>query len=185
MARLIYSTLCSLDLYVVDAAGDFSWAAPDEEVHAAVNELSAGVGTMLLGRRMYDVLAVWETLDTANEPAVIGEFAATWRDADKVVYSEGTPTLTTARTTLERSFDAAALRRRKATSDRDLSIGGPTLAAAALRAGLVDEIHLFLSPVIVGGGTRALPDGLRQDLELVAERRFANGTVHLAYAVRG
>lgn len=184
MGRLIYAMLCSLDLYVADAQGDFSWAAPDEEVHAAVNELQRSVGTMLLGRRMYEVLAVWDTLGGPEEPPVIREFAALWRRADKVVYSTGTPPVTTARTRVETAFDADAVRRRKATSERDLSVGGPTVAAAALRAGLVDEVHLFLSPVIVGGGTRVLPDALRHDLALVRERRFGNGTVHLGYELR-
>ena len=181
MAGLIYSMLASLDGYVADEQGDFSWATPDEEVHAVINGLERGVGTMLLGRRMYEVLAAWEDMDLAGEPAPIAEYKAIWLETDKVVYSGGRPAIRTARTHLEPNFDADAVRAWKASADRDLSIGGPTLAAEALKAGLVDELRLFLAPVIVGGGLRALPDGYRTSLELVEERRFAGGFVMLAY----
>ena len=180
--RLIYSALCSLDGYVADVTGEFGWAAPDEEVHAAVNDLVRTVRTHIYGRRMYDVLSVWETMDTDPEPDVIGDFAALWRAADKVVYSTTLAEPSSARTRIERGFDADAVQAMKAAGD--VSIGGPTLAAEAFRAGLVDECHLFISPVSVGGGLAALPNDIRVDLELVYERRFANGVVHLGYRVR-
>ena len=161
MARLIYSALASLDGYVADADGSFEWAAPDEEVHTAVNDLERSIGTFLLGRRMYEVLVAWETMDTADEPASIKDFAEIWRAADKIVYSRSLETASSARTRIERTFDPDAIRQMKATSERDLGIGGPDLAAQAFRAGLVDEVQLFLSPIVVGGGTRALPDGVR------------------------
>jgi dihydrofolate reductase len=186
VGRLIYGAIASLDGYVADADGNFDWAAPDDEVHAFVNELQRAAGTQLLGRRMYDVLAVWETIDTAPDQApVIREFADLWRGSDKVVYSRTLESVSTARTRLERDFDPEAVRALKADADRDLTVGGPGLAEQALRAGLVDEVYLFLSPVVVGGGTRALPDGLRLDLTLVDERRFRNGVVYLGYRVGG
>jgi len=186
MGRLIYTAIASLDGYVADADGNFDWCAPDEEVHAFVNELQRTVGTELLGRRMYDVLAVWDSIDTGPDQApVIRDFAELWRASDKVVYSRTLDAVSTARTRLERDFDADAVRALKEDADRDLSIGGPELAGEALRAGLIDEVHLLLSPVLVGGGTPALPDGLRLDLSLVDERRFGNGVVHLGYRVRG
>ena len=180
MAKLIYAAIMSLDGYVADADGSFDWSAPDAEVHAAVNAVSAPVGTELLGRRTYDVLAVWD--DPAwledDEPAM-REFAADWQATDKVVFSRTLTSLDAPRTTLVGEFDADDVRRRLAEADRDVAIGGPTLAAEAIRAGLVDDYHLFVSPVLVGGGLRALPDGVRLDLELVGERRFTNGVVHL------
>jgi dihydrofolate reductase len=186
MAKLIYTAITSLDGYVADEDGNFDWCAPDEEVHAFVNELQRTVGTQLLGRRMYDVLAVWESIDTGPEQArVIRDYAELWRATDKVVYSRTLASVSTARTRLERDFEPEAVRALKAGADRDLAVGGPALAGEALRAGLVDEVHLFLSPVVVGGGTRALPDGLRLDLALLDERRFGNGVVHLGYRVGG
>ena len=181
MARLIYAALASLDGYVADADDSFDWAAPDEAVHTAVNDLQRSIGTLLLGRRMYDVLVAWETMDTDDEPPVIRDFAELWRTSDKIVYSRTLRTASSARTRIDRSFDLDAIREMKATATRDLSIGGPDLAAQALRAGLVDEIHLFLSPVVVGGGTSALPDGIRVHLDLRDVRRFGNGTAHLHY----
>jgi dihydrofolate reductase len=177
--RLIYSAIASLDGYVADAAGRFDWSAPDEEVHAFVNDLERPIGTQLLGRRMYEVLVAWETMD---DPAPVArDFAAIWRAADKVVYSTSLHEVSSARTHIERSFSPAAIARMKAGADRDISIGGPTLAGHALAAGLVDEIQLLLSPVIVGGGLRALPAGLRARLELAEQRRFANGVAFLRY----
>jgi dihydrofolate reductase len=181
MAKLIYAALASLDGYVADADGNFDWAAPDEDVHAVVNDLQRSIGTLLLGRRMYDVLVAWETMDTANEPAVIQDFAELWRTSDKIVYSRTLEAGSSARTRIDRSFDPDAIRQMKATATRDLSVGGPDLAAQALRAGLVDEIHLFLSPIVVGGGTPALPDSVRVPLDLQDVRRFGNDTVHLHY----
>jgi dihydrofolate reductase len=182
MARLIYSAISSLDGYVADVDGRFDWAAPDEEVHAFVNDLERPVGTYLYGRRMYEVMAAWETLHSVpGQSATMLDFAAIWQAAEKVVYSRTLAAVSTARTRLERDFDPEAVRLIKAAADRDITIGGPGLAAHALRAGLVDECHLLLSPVIVGGGTRVLPDGLRVRLELLDERRFGNGVAYLRY----
>jgi dihydrofolate reductase len=184
MARLVYTALGSLDGFVADEQGDFSWAVPDEELHAAVNDLERDTGTMLLGRRMYQVLSAWETMDVRGEPAVIADYAAIWKRADKIVYSGSSPAITTARTTLRTVFDPEEVRALKASASRDLGIGGPTLAGRALAAGLVDEVQLFLVPMIVGGGRRALPEGVRMPLELAEERRFASGAVLLRYRPR-
>ena len=184
MARLIYSALASLDGYTADADGNFDWAAPSAEVHAFVNDLEREAGTYLYGRRMYETMAVWETMDLSGEPEPMRDYAEIWRAADKVVYSRTLATPATPRTRIERDFDPEAVGRMKETVDRDVTIGGPTLAAHALEAGIVDEIQLFLVPVVVGGGTRALPDGVRIDLELMDERRFASGAVYLRYQSR-
>lgn len=183
MTSFVYSSIASVDGYVADERGNFDWAMPSEEVHAVVNDLSRPVGTFLLGRRMYEVLSAWDTIDAEGEPDVIGDFKDIWLAADKVVYSRTLDEVTTARTRIEREFDPEAVEAMKASSDRDVAIGGPELAAQALRAGLVDELQLFAVPAIVGGGTRFLPDGLRLDLELREERRFENGTVLLRYRV--
>ncbi len=175
----------SLDGHVADENGNFEWAAPDEEVHGFVNDLERPVGTYLLGRRMYDTLLYWEDPPgLENEPHVIQDFAAIWRGADKVVYSRTLDKPSTARTRIEREFDPEAVRRMKASAERDITVGGPHLAAEAMRAGLVDELHLIAVPVVVGGGNRALPDGVRLDLELVDEGRFRGGAVHLHYRTR-
>jgi dihydrofolate reductase len=185
VGRLLYAALASLDGFVADEHGRFDWAAPDEEVHAFVNDLTRPAGTHLYGRRMYEVLSAWETMGTApGDPPVIRDFGELWRAADKIVYSRTLDLVTTARTTLEREFDPEAVRRLKAEAGRDLTIGGPALAAAAFEAGLVDDLHLLLVPVVVGAGTRALPER-RLDLELVGERRFGNGTVHVHYRPAG
>jgi len=185
MGRLIYSALCSVDGWVADAGGGFEWAAPDEEVHAAINDLLRRAGTHLYGRRMYDVLVPWETMGISpEESAVIRDFAAIWRAADKVVYSTTLETAPTERTVIEKRFDARAVQEMKDASSRDLTIGGPTLAAQAFEHGLVDECHLFLSPVAVGGGLPALPRSTELRFELVDLRRFANGVVHLHYRPR-
>ena len=181
MGKLIYSTIASLDGYVADASGTFDWAAPDDEVHAFVNDLERPVGTYLYGRRMYEVMAAWETLD--DEEPVMRDFAEIWRAAEKVVYSTTLDAASTARTRIERSFDPDAVRRMKASAERDISVGGPTLAAHAIAAGLVDEYRMFLTPVLVGGGTHAFPADVRIQLELVDERRFASGVVYLRYRV--
>jgi dihydrofolate reductase len=181
MARLIYSAITSLDGYVADEAGSFDWGMPDDEVHAFVNDRMRPVGTHLYGRRLYDVLVAWETMDTADEPRVVQDFAQLWRAADKVVYSRTLDSPSSARTRIERDFDPAAVGRMKQAATADLVIGGPVLAGQALRAGLVDEVELFVSPVVVGGGTRALPDSLRLELDLLDLRRFGNGVVHLRY----
>ena len=185
MAKLIYAALASLDGFVADENGNFDWAEPDADVHAFVNDLARPVGTMLLGRRMYDVLVAWETMETADEPAPIKDYAEIWRATDKVVYSKTLEKASSAKTRIERSFDPDAVRRMKEEAARDLSIAGPDLAAQAIEAGLVDEIQLFLSPIVVGGGTAALPKGVRVTLELLDERRFGNGTVFLRYRTKG
>jgi dihydrofolate reductase len=185
MAKLIYSALTSLDGYINDEDGNFDWAAPDEEVHRFVNDLERPVGTYLLGRRMYETLAVWETMPTdGDQSPATGDFAGIWRAADKVVYSRTLDTVSTARTRIERDFDPEAVRALKASADADLTVGGPGLAANAFRAGLVDECQLFLSPIVVGGGTPSLPDKVRLELELLDERRFGNGVVYLHYRTR-
>jgi dihydrofolate reductase len=184
MARLIYSAIASLDGYTADASGGFEWAAPGADVHAFVNDLEREAGTYLYGRRMYETMAVWETMDVSQEPQVMRDYAEIWRAADKVVYSRTLAEAWTPRTRIERTFDPDAVRGLKAAAGRDLTIGGPGLAGHALRAALVDEIQLFLVPVVVGGGTRALPDGVRLDLELLDERRFPGGAVYLRYRSR-
>ena len=185
MARLIYVVMSSLDGYVANETGSFTWAALDEEVHAFVNDVMRQVGTQLLGRRMYDVLRFWESDELlADERPYMRDFAHLWRDADKVVYSRTLETALTTRTRIEHDFDPEAVLRLKTVVDRDLSVGGPEIAGQAIRAGLVDECHLLLVPIIVGGGTRSLPDHAHLDLELVDQRRFGGGTVHLHYRVR-
>jgi dihydrofolate reductase len=180
---LVYAAIASLDGYTNDADGKFDWSAPDEEVHAFVNDLERGVGTYLYGRRMYEVMRYWQDVDTDGEPAVVHDYAGIWRAADKVVYSATLDEAPTPRTRIERRFDADAVRALKERGD--VSIGGATLAAEAIRAGLVDEYHLFVTPVIVGGGTRAYPDGARVKLDLADERRFASGVVYLRYRLNG
>jgi dihydrofolate reductase len=181
VGRLIYSAIASLDGYVADVHGEFAWAAPDEEVHAFANELARPAGTHLYGRRMYEVMSAWETMD--DDAPVMREFAEIWRAADKVVFSRMLEEVSTARTRLVREFDPGAILRMKAEAERDISIGGPALAAEALRAGLVDELHLIAMPVVVGGGTHWLPHGIRLGLELLDERRFASGAVYLRHRV--
>jgi dihydrofolate reductase len=184
MANLIYSAITSLDGYVEDDEGKFDWAAPDDEVHAFVNELERPIGTYLYGCGMYETMVYWETVSTgADQPAVIRDFAEIWRAAEKIVYSRTLKTASSARTRIERNFEPGAIRRLKDASEADITIGGADLAGQAIAAGLVDELHLFLGPIIVGGGKRALPDNVRAQLELLDERRFRNGTVHLRYRV--
>jgi len=185
VGKLVYSAITSLDGYVADENGNFDWAAPDDEVHGFVNDLERPIGTYLYGRRMYETMAVWDDPATiAGHGATMEDYAQIWQAAEKVVYSTTLDGVWTARTRLERAFDTDAVRAIKDAANSDISVGGPHLAAAALRAGLVDEIHSFLGPVLVGGGTRALPDGVRAGLELLSERRFAGGTVYVSYRVR-
>ena len=166
---------------MADEDGKFDWAAPDEEVHRFVNELERPIGTHLYGRRTYDVLCAWETMDTSTEPAVIQDYADIWRSADKVVYSTTLEMAATARTRIERRFEPEAVRQLKDSAERDLSVGGPGVAGQAIAAGLVDDVHLIVSPVVVGGGTRALPDDVRLQLGLIGVDRFGNGAIHLHY----
>ena len=180
MPELIYTAITSLDGYVADEHGKWDWSVPDAEVHAFVNELERPVGTHLYGRRMYEVLVAWETMD---DPAPeMQDYAQLWRAAEKVVYSTTLEEVASARTRIERRFDPDAVREIKAQGD--CAIGGAALAGEAMRHGLVDDVQLLLSPVIVGGGKRALPDGVRLDLELADERRFENGAVYLGYRVQ-
>jgi dihydrofolate reductase len=184
MAKLIYSAITSLDGYVEDGQGRFDWAAPDDEVHAFINDLERPIGTYLYGRRMYETMVFWETVSTGpDQPAVIRDFAEIWRAAEKIVYSRTLQTASSARTRIERGFDPDAIRRLKETTGPDITIGGAELAGQAIAAGLVDECHLFLGPIVVGGGKRALPDNIRAQLELLDERRFRRGVVHLHYRV--
>jgi dihydrofolate reductase len=186
LGKLIYAAIASLDGYVEDAEGGFRWAAPDDELHAFVNELERPIGTYLYGRRMYETMVSWETAGTGgDEPEVSRDFADVWRAAHKIVYSRTLDDVASARTRLEREFDPAAVRSLKESSGPDITVGGSQLGGEAIAAGLVDECHLFLHPVIVGGGKRALPEGVRVQLELQDERRFTSGVVHLRYAVLG
>jgi dihydrofolate reductase len=185
MSRLIYSAITSLDGYTEDETGDFRWAAPDEEVHAFVNDLERPIGTYLYGRRMYETMVYWETEgDGPDEHPVSRDYAGIWRAADKVVYSRTLDSVSSEHTTLEHDFDPETVARLKDTAERDLGIGGPELGALALGAGLVDELHLVVVPVVVGGGKPALPHGIRFEVDLLDQRRFAGGTVYLRYAVR-
>jgi dihydrofolate reductase len=183
MAKLIYAAIASLDGYTEDEEGKFDWAAPDEQVHAFVNDLERPVGTYLYGRRMYETMVAWETM--ADPAPVMRDYAEIWRAADKIVFSTTLATAASERTRIERDFDPEAIRQLKAAADRDLGVGGPTLAAVAIEAGLVDELVLFLDPVVVGGGKRALPAGVRLPLELIDERRFDSGVVYVRYSTRG
>lgn len=184
MAKLIATALTSLDGYVADEDGRFDWAAPSDEVHAFVNELERPIGTYLYGRRLYETMVFWETApQQPDHTAAVLDYIKLWRAADKIVYSTTLERPGSARTRIVRSFDPHAVRAMKEAADRDLSIGGPELAAHAFRAGLVDEVRLFANPVVVGGGRRFLPDGVRADLELLDEHRFGNGVVHLCYNI--
>jgi dihydrofolate reductase len=183
MAKLVCTGIISLDGYICDESGGFDWSVPDDEVHAFVNDLERPIGTYLYGRRLYEVMTYWETADAPGLSPVAADYAAVWRGADKIVYSATLEAATTTRTRIERAFDPRAVRALKDAAERDLSVGGPTLAAHAFRAGLVDEVAMFVSPVAVGGGTGFLPAGIRLDLELIQERRFGNGVVFLKYRV--
>jgi dihydrofolate reductase len=185
VAKLIYSAIASLDGYVADEDGNFDWAVPDEEVHAFINDLDRPVGTYLYGRRMYETMVGWETDPTlADRSPLMRDFAQIWQAADKIVYSRTLERVTSARTRIERDFDPEAVRRTKAAAGRDLIVGGPDLAAHAIKAGLVDEWHLFVTPIVVGGGKRFVPDNVRVRLELLDERRFKGGMVYLHYRTR-
>jgi dihydrofolate reductase len=182
MTKLIYSTIASLDGYVEDEQGRFEWAAPDDEVFAFINELERPIGVYLYGRRMYETMVFWET-EGSDQPAVIRDFAEIWRVAEKVVYSRTLQTVSSARTRIERDLGTEAIHRLKETAESDITIGGAELAGQAIAAGLVDELHLFLVPIVVGGGQPALPGKVRAQLELMDERRFRNGVVHMHYRI--
>jgi dihydrofolate reductase len=186
MARLIYSTIASLDGYVADEDGEFGWAAPDEQVHTFINDFERGIGTYLYGRRLYEVMRFWETIDAnSGRPSVEQDYARIWQSTDKIVYSRTLQSVSSSRTRIERDFDAEAIRREKARAERDIGVGGPGLAAVALEAGLVDELRLFVVPVLVGGGTQSLPDHVRLELELLDAQRFDSGVVYLHYRIVG
>ena len=182
MAKLIYSVIASLDGYVADEDGNFEWAAPDAEVHAFVNDLERHIGTYLYGRRMYETMVYWETADALpDQSPVVQDYTRIWQAADKVVYSTSLGEVSSAKTRIEKAFDPDAVRQMKASAAADISLGGPHLAAQAIEAGLVDELHLFVTPIVVGGGNAALPDNVLVKLELLDERRFDSGVVHLHY----
>jgi dihydrofolate reductase len=186
MAQLIYSAIASLDGYVEDQQGNFDWAAPDSEVHAFVNELERPIGTYLYGRRMYETMAFWEGVNASTDQAAeTREFAEIWRAAEKIVYSRTLQTVSSTRTRIERDLDPDVVRRLKQTAEADITIGGAELAGQALALGLVDECHLFLGPILVGGGKRALPHNVHAQLELLDECRFQSGVVHLRYRLGG
>ena len=184
MAKLIYSAITSLDGYIADKNGNFDWAEPDPEVHSFVNDLERQVGTYLYGRRMYEVMVAWESMDVSGQPPYVRDFAEIWRAADKIVFSRSLENASSARTRIERNFDPAVIRQLKGRADRNITVGGPHLASQALKAGLVDEIHLMITPIIVGGGKQSLPDDVRLQLELIDERSFANGVVHVHYRTK-
>jgi dihydrofolate reductase len=183
LARLIYSAIMSLDGYIADESGNFDWAAPDEEVHRFVNELERPIGTYLYGRRMYETMVYWET--EGDDSDVTRDFATMWRAADKVVYSRTLQATSSARTRVERDFDVASVRAMKGAAGKDMTVAGAELARQALEAGLVDELQLFLAPVLVGGGKKGLPDRVFARLALLDERRFASGTMYVRYAIDG
>ena len=186
MARLIYSMIQSLDGYTEDEDGKFGWGAPnDEAVHSYINELASSVGTYLYGRRMYDTMVYWETAhNVPDQPPFVLDWARQWRAAEKIVYSRTLAEPRSERTWIEREFEPEAVRRLKAEAGHDITVDGPELAAHALRAGLVDEIQTIVCPVVVGGGKRFFPEGVRLDLELLETRRFDGGVVVTRYAVR-
>jgi dihydrofolate reductase len=181
MAKLIYSAIRSLDGYVADENGNFEWAEPDEEVHTFLNDLDRSVGTYFYGRRLYEVMVAWETMNLAHEPPFIQDFARIWQAADKIVFSRTLKTGSSARTRIKREFDPEVVRQMKASAERDITVGGPDLAAQAFKTGLVDELHLFVAPIVVGGGKQSLPDNVRLRLALLEEHRFRNGMVYLRY----
>jgi dihydrofolate reductase len=182
VAKLVYSAITSLDGYIEDERGKFDWGIPDSEVFTFINDIERSFGTVLYGRRMYETMVYWETFDASgDQPPFIRDFTMVWRAATKVVYSTSLEAVSSARTRIERTFDVEAVRQMKQASEHDLSIGGANLASQAIRAGLVDEMHLFVTPVTVGGGKPAHPEHMLSNLELLCVDRFASGVVHLHY----
>ncbi|MEU1588089.1 dihydrofolate reductase family protein [Micromonospora sp. NPDC005710] len=185
MAKLIYVTNVSLDGYIEDEHGRFDWTPPEDDYFAFVTDLVRPMGTYLYGRRLYESMSVWETDPTlAERSKLTADFADVWQTADKVVYTTTLDAVSTARTRLERSFDPVSVRALKASATSDLTIGGAHLAAQAFRAGLVDECHLLIHPILTGAGKPGLPSATRLGLELLGNRRFSNGVVSLHYRVR-
>ncbi|MFJ5958780.1 dihydrofolate reductase family protein [Paenarthrobacter sp. NPDC092416] len=183
MAKLIYGAIMSLDGYVADVDGNFDWGTPDEEVHRFINNRERSVQHYLYGRRLYDVMSAWESMDTSSAPAYFDDFARLWRAAEKVVFSRSLTSPSTGNTRMEREFRADDVRELKASATSDILIGGPEIAAEAFRAGLIDECELYIVPVLIGGGKKGLPDGMEVRLELIQERAFGNGAVFLRYRV--
>ncbi|HEV2427424.1 MAG TPA: dihydrofolate reductase family protein [Acidimicrobiales bacterium] len=181
MAKLIYSTIVSLDGFIEDEQGRFDWATPDDEVFEFANELERSARTHLYGRRMYETMVFWETASDPDDSPLFNDYVNTWRAAEKVVYSRTLQSVSSERTRIEREFEAEAVRELKESSPTDVVIGGAQLAGHAIAQGLVDECNLLVVPALVGGGKRALPPGVRRELTLVDERRFAGGFVHLRY----
>jgi len=185
MAHLIYSAISSLDGYIEDTDGNFDWAMPDEEVHRFINNLERTAATYLYGRRMYKTMMVWETdPNLAADSPLTQDFAEIWQAANKIVYSKTLAAASTRNTQIERNFNPEAIQQLKKTAQDDILIGGPELAAHAFRTGLIDGCHLFLTPIIVGGGKQSFPDRFRLEFEILEERRFGNGTVFLRYRAR-
>jgi dihydrofolate reductase len=185
MAQLTYFAIASLDGYIEDIHGNFDWAAPDDEVHAYVNNLMREAGVYLYGRRMYETMRAWETDPSlAAFSPLMQDFAEIWQAADKIVYSRTLDAVSTQKTQLERDFDPEAIRKLKATAQRTIAIGGPDLAAQAFRAGLIDECHLILAPIIVGGGKPSFPNDVRLELTLLDEHRFESGMIYLRYQIK-
>lgn len=183
MAKLIYSTITSLDCFVEDSEGGFGWAEPDEEVFSFINQLERPIGTYLYGRRMYETMVYWETASTEpNQSQVEKEFTDIWQAADKIVYSTTLTSATSTKTRIERDFDPNVVAKLKETAQRDVCVGGSNLASQALKARLVDEIHLFLTPILVGTGKRAFPSDFHQPLKLLDEKRFGCGVVFLRFS---
>jgi dihydrofolate reductase len=182
MAKLIYVANVSLDGYIEDEHGKLDWTAPDDEVFTFITDLVRPVGAYLYGRRMYETMAVWEADPAlAAQSELMADFARVWQTADKIVYSTTLPAVSTANTRLERRFDPDSVRDMKTTAAGDVTVGGPTLAAHAFNAGLVDECQLFVYPVLVGDGKPAFPSDAPAQLELLEEHRFGNGVVYLRY----
>jgi dihydrofolate reductase len=185
MAKLIYSAIASADGYVEDDAGSFNWAAPDDELLRFVNELERPIGAYLYGRRMYETMLYWETAHPMpGQPSSVLDFTGIWQAAEKIVFSKTLPSVSSARTRIERNFDPGMIRHLKSATGHDMTVGGADLAGQAISAGLVDELQLFLIPAVVGGGKRALPGGVRSDLELLGTQRFASGAVYLRYRLK-
>jgi dihydrofolate reductase len=181
MGKIIYLITTSLDGYVADENGDFEWAMPSEEVHAFVNDTVRNVYTSLIGRKMYEIMKVWDTIPTDGDSEAMNDYAKMWRDTKKIVYSTSLTDVAIANATLERSFDPNTIQELVAKSDKDFDIGGPNIAAQAIKAGIVDEYHQIIVPIIIGGGNYWLPKDAKSKLELVDMRKFENGFVHLQY----
>jgi dihydrofolate reductase len=184
MAKLIYAAITSADCYTEDPDGSIDWSMPDEELLAFINELERPARSYLYGRRMYEAMLYWETAHTTSQPRLLQEFTGIWQAAEKIVFSKTLASVSSARTRLEPAFEADLVRQLKSAAEHEMRVGGADLAGQAIKAGLVDEVRLFLVPVVVGGGKRALPDGVCSDLELLDTRRFASGAVYLRYRLR-